>query len=654
MNKAFYVIILLCGIIVESIAQERPVTWGEVDTEDLEMTAYALDEDAEAVVLEDYGEAKITFVSGQVEVIYVYHKRIKILTDQGFDYADISIPYYNNIEGIKKVDAQTIVMENGTQKKYPVKEEDFFKDKVSDRVTHLKFTFPQVKEGAIIEYKYVMRSKAISVIDKWYFQGELPRRTSEFRFEIPDFLEYVMFAKKDMEFDLKDSKVTKINLGAMNKDHHGEKFRFRMKNVPAMKEEAFITTLDDYLASIEFQLAAFEPLDPSESRKEYMTTWENFHMSLMRREKFGSQLKEKFRSKQLVSLAKSAVEGTTDEVEMVKKVYSLITNKIKWDGRIGIYANENINTCLKNGKGNGAALNIGLINCLNEIGLEAYPVLISTRSHGAIAEVYPIESQFNHTIAYVKAGEKEFLIDAIDKNKPYALLPERDLNKKGLLLKDKEISWVGIKPRFYKSVYSVEVTLEEDVVAGKLTGMHEDYAAYRKRSRYLEKGEESYTNSLLEDNTDLSITSLSLEGLESPNEKLSETIEFEFEEAASSNVIYINPMLWLQKLDNPFKLKERNYNVDIPFPMSETFLFKLAIPEGYTVEELPEGTNQDLPGKGGSFVYQAKEVNGTIQLISKVYWKELIYEPKDYQALKAFYNTMIEKQAQQIVLKKIE
>jgi len=654
MNKALYVIIFLCGIFLESIAQERPVTWGEVPNEDLEMTSYSLDEDAEAVVLEDYGEAGITFVSGKVEVVYVYHKRIKILTNKGFDYANISIPYYSNVEGITKLDAQTIILENGTQKVYPVKEEDFFRDKVSDNLTRIKFSFPQVEKGAILEYKYVMRSKAIGVIDKWYFQGELPRRTSEFRFEIPDFLEYVMFAKKNMEFEVKDSKVTKINLAGMNEVHDGEKFRFRMTNVPSMKEEAFITTLDDYLANIEFQLAAFEPLDPSESRQEYMTTWENFHTSLMRREQFGSQLKEKFRSKQLVALAKTEVEGMTDEVEMVKKIYALITDKIEWNNRIGIYASDNANICLKNGKGNGTALNIGLINCLNAVGLEAYPVLISTRGHGAIAEVYPIASQFNHTIAYVKAGEKEFLIDAIDKNKPFNLLPERDLNKKGLLLMTEQISWVGIKPKFNKSVYAVEATIEEGLLTGKLTGAHEDYAAYQKRSQYIKKGEKSYTNALLQDHTELSITSFEIENLTSPNEKLSETIEFEIEEAASSDIIYINPMLWLQKLDNPFTLKARNYDVDIPYPISETYLFKLVIPEGYAVESLPEGTNQSLPGNGGSFVYQAKEVNGTIQLISKIYWKELIYEPKDYQALKAFYNTMIEKHAQQVILKKIE
>ncbi len=653
MNKNFALLLLfLSWNILSLIAQDRPITWGEVPDEDLEMTNYAPEPTSSAVILADYGQARISLTSGQFKVKYVYHKRIKIFDKKGFEEADISIPFYSSNDNIIRVEAQTIVLEDGKPKIYKLKKTDFFEEKVSDYVSKINFTFPSLKEGAIIEYKYVMASNALSVIDTWYFQGELPRRWSEFRFEIPHFLEYVMFAKKDTDFFIKDSKETSVNLGEMNREEPGEKFRYVMKEVPSMKEESYVTTMDDYLASVEFQLAAFEPLNPSESRQEYMTTWEDFHKRLNKREFFGSQLSEKFRSKDLLKLAKTAVDGMTDKEKILKKVYALVTNKIKWNGRLSLYTSDNINTVLENGQGNASSINIGLINCLRELDMEAYPVLLSTRKHGTVFENYPIATQFNHTIAYVNTGEKEYLIDATDHNKPFNLLPVMDLNQKGLMMKDGEISWVGIKPLFSKSGYSVICSLQDGMLKGSATAGHQNYAAYEKRKEYLKEGEEEYLNNLLKDNTDFTVTNATFENAKDPNQKFSETIDFEAEDIMSADVVYLNPILFDQMTENPFKTKERNYNVDIPYPISDTYLFKLIVPEGYQVEELPLGVSVNLLEGAGSFNYQAKEVDGTIQFMSKIYLKQTLYKPEEYKELKAFFDTIIEKHAEQIVLKK--
>ena len=44
-------------------------------------------------------------------------------------------------------------------------------------------------------------------------------------------------------------------------------------------------------------------------------------------------------------------------------------------------------------------LQILLVSMLRDVGLEAHPVLISTRSHGQVVQVYPLLSQFNDVLA---------------------------------------------------------------------------------------------------------------------------------------------------------------------------------------------------------------------------------------------------------------
>ena len=72
---------------------------------------------------------------------------------------------------------------------------------------------------------------------------------------------------------------------------------------------------------------------------------------------------------------------------------------------------------------------------LKEAGLEANPVILSTRNNGYVGSItFPNISKFDYVIGHVKIGEKEYLLDATE---PYGMpniLPVRCLNGEGLLV----------------------------------------------------------------------------------------------------------------------------------------------------------------------------------------------------------------------------
>lgn len=47
-----------------ALAQKAPMKWGKVDAADLQMTSYAADTAAEALVLADFGSVQFDFASG--------------------------------------------------------------------------------------------------------------------------------------------------------------------------------------------------------------------------------------------------------------------------------------------------------------------------------------------------------------------------------------------------------------------------------------------------------------------------------------------------------------------------------------------------------------------------------------------------------------
>ncbi len=82
-------------------------------------------------------------------------------------------------------------------------------------------------------------------------------------------------------------------------------------------------------------------------------------------------------------------------------------------------------------------------------------------------------------------------------------------------------------------------------------------------------------------------------------------------------------------------------------------MFNLTLPDGYNVSEKPANINYALPQNGGKFSYQVSINNNTVQLISKFSIKKILFAPEEYDSLKEFYSQIINKQNEQIVLKKL-
>ncbi len=104
--------------------------------------------------------------------------------------------------------------------------------------------------------------------------------------------------------------------------------------------------------------------------------------------------------------------------------------------------------------------------------------------------------------------------------------------------------------------------------------------------------------------------------------------------------------------DNPFKLDQRAYPVDMPHPVQERLVMELRFPEGYEVESLPDGLEVKLPGEGASFSFIAGAGDGRLKAAVNLLVEKTRYQPEEYAALKEFFRQVAEKLDEQLVLKK--
>ncbi|MGB0838948.1 MAG: DUF3857 domain-containing protein [Chitinophagales bacterium] len=648
MKKIILTILIGMGIFLQPMLAQEKVKIGKIDEDFVTMSSYEQDPEAKALILHESQEVDFRIILEQIHQVVTTTKRVKIFDKSAFDEADISIRYHKK-DRVLNLKAFTYVMENGKVEKYNIKKDQIFTEKESENYMIKKFTFPNVKEGAVIEYSYKLESRDFIGLTGWVFQDVIPTLYSKYTAYIPRNFNYVTWFQGDVPLSVNERKPYTSN-GSWQ--YTGTEYNMVAKDVPAFKIEPFATSMMDYLTAVRFQLKYIEYLDFSIDN--VMTSWDNLAKDMLTTwDSFGGALK---RSKKLVSQAEAITATASTDEEKVQIIYDYVINNIKWNGKHGKLANQSLNKVFEDRTGKSSEVNLCLTAMLKGVGLEVHPALISTRRNGKVMELYPFYSQFNRTVVYVELGDKWFLLDATNPMRPMGMLPPNQLNGVAWIVKNPGPEFKDLtNAQKYRHVANAVVELAADgTISGSLTHSDTGYSALGKRSLLKKEGEKAYIANLQDSFTEATIENISLENKEEMEQALKTkcTIETTDFTQVADDFIYLSPMMNEGLEDNPLKLEKRNYPVDFTYPRSYQYILSLTIPEGYEIAELPESAKLSLPNGGGKFTYVASKNGKVVQLMSKLDIKQVVFTPEEYAAIRGFYAAIVEKHAEQIVLKK--
>ncbi len=420
-------------------SQKPDTKFGKVPAEDLAMTVYPLDTSAAAVVLWDFGEISFDIgASGHWECNFYRHKRIKILKQAGFDEGDISVPFYSE-DGAESVQNKRAVVISPRGEETEVPKKEFFVEKANERYSRLRFTCPNLQVGAVIDYSYQIVSKSIFALPEWYFQENIPVRWSELRLQIPEYFNYV-FLSQGGHYDITEQSDRYDNvhlpsdryLPARDARVRVNINRYVRKDMPALKEESFITTMDDYYARMRMQLSNVNY--PGLKTEEVMSNWPKLAEELLGMKNFGDQFLKKGNFKNAWEAVLPKLSGGNSQMEKANIIYQFINDNFDVDGISGVFVRESLDQCFEKKSGMQHELNLLLIALMREAGIEAHPVLVSTRWHGKMFELYPFIEQFNHVLAFAALDGKELLLDAGNPFRPIGLPGIPALNGGGWLV----------------------------------------------------------------------------------------------------------------------------------------------------------------------------------------------------------------------------
>ena len=274
-----------------SLAQNSGFEFGRTTYKELDMITYQPDTTAGAVVLNEFGQA---FFNSDYNLIFEYHVKIKILKRSGFPKADFAIRLIKSegrIERILSMEASTFNQENNKIKEDKVSLQDVYWDRVNKNIDIAKFTLPDIRIGSVIELKYVIESPWVFNFHEWKFQDDIPKIKSEYWAKIPGNYVYNISLKGFL--DLTRNESTIVN-GCLTLGTHGiadcALNKYVIENIPAFKEEQYMTASSNFVSAIHFEIAQYRR--PDGNLNTITKEWKDVDEELLQHENFGNQIRK--------------------------------------------------------------------------------------------------------------------------------------------------------------------------------------------------------------------------------------------------------------------------------------------------------------------------------------------------------------------------
>jgi len=662
--KRLLVILFLTTGLTVSAQQNVNMKFGKPTKEEMEMTVYSPDPDAEAVVLCRLTNVEYTVQTNGYLVDYHEKFRIKVLKPEGVRFANVTIPYskinpdkaniggskfsllssniqiggsssdsyfegaggslmensvgnYTN-ESVEDLKATAYNLENGKTVKSTLKKGNVVKEQIDDLQYQVKFTIPDVKVGTVIEYEYCIHSELFWQLHDWYAQCEIPVVYARLDMEIPNYLIFNVeehgiqrltctCTQGTMRYKL-DSDALAAPV-AVNTNHYicvGQ-------NLIGMPKDAYVWNIQDHCAGITAELRRYSlrgtmPLD-------YAQTWEQIDTMILGDPDLGKHLNDHSPLQKELNDAK--ISEISDEKERIAAVYKLVMNHVNWNGKYEMWPGKS-SEMLEKHSGSNADINLLLIQSLRDVGISADPVVLRTRDLGLLPHNFPsIRKLSTYVVGVTLKNNSKVYLDASSKDAYLNVLPEPlHVEKARLVQNNKKSQWVNLqKLQRSQKTTVINATLTPDgKLSGKQTTKYEGLAAaqYRQKAGANEFAPEA-----------------------------NEEVEFTLQGTVSDGKITICPFKNPPLESNPFNAAKRLMPVEFPCISTERIVINITLPEGYTMESKPQNTVVSTPDKGldGRYVTSESEGKAHVQYVFNV--NSLSHSEKNYNDLRQIYDMFI-------------
>jgi transglutaminase-like putative cysteine protease len=654
--------------ILAQVIKSPDIVFGKVSIEDLSATKYSLDSNAVAVVLYEKGISYYDFNANGMKLVHEKHVRIKILSPNAANWTRFEIPTYKpkgnyqnrQQENVESLEGFTHILQDGKIIRHKLESQDVFTVDIDQNMQLTRFIMPLVEVGAVVEYRYKMTSDYLFNLQGWQFQKEIPVLWSEYEVKIPDYMSYVQFVQgyEDFTIESKNKVLDYFSFNGQIQTTNVMVYQWVMQNIPTFKVLPFMENPANNIARMDFVLESF--LFPNMPKRQTIpSTWETIYEKLTKDEKIDNFAKKTGGLKEIVQKITATSIG---ETAIMQALFDYVKQNISYTGeKTRNPSQRNPEKVLESKKGNYADINLLLVALLKQAKIEANPLVLAGKETGNANPQYPILHRLNTIVAVAIADQTTYYLDATSKLHTTKMLPLRCLNGNGILLAD-SMQLIRLVPEVEsRKIIQANLTIESttientNTILGTMNVEESGYIAANSRQILENQSKEVFIQkSLTSEGEGIGMENLLTENDTIPYQNLKASVKITSQQQTepSNKEFGFYPMLCLREQKNPFAEPKRKSPVDFVFPFIEDYRITYTIPATYSIKSLPTSADFALGNGEVTYRYIVSQKENQITIIHLLSVSSTKVAPKNYDGLQKFWDNIIQKHQEKIVLQK--
>jgi Domain of Unknown Function with PDB structure (DUF3857) len=613
--------------------------WLPISPEELKMTAEPKAPGASAINM--YRQVDRDDQSGK-EINYV---RIKVLTEEGRKYGDVSIPLYKAGEQINNIRARTIkpdgTIVNFDGKVYlaPLVKSKYLK------IMAKTFTMPDVQVGSIIEYRYISSWERNTIYDsRWILSDELFTKHAKFTLKVSN------------DFPVAWN-WNQLPSGTNPPKNDKNIVTLESNDIPAFHTEDFMPPENELKSRVDFIYSENDEKNPDKFWKK-------------QGKKYNDAVEAFIGKHKAMEEAVATIVSPNDPPETkLQKIYARVLQIHNTSRDIEKSEQEqkrdkqkevsNVEEMWKRGYGNGRQVDYLFVALAQAAGLEAYEVYISPRSeyffNPKLMNARPLDAD----VVLVKLNGKDIFSDPGSAFAPLGLVPWEETGVQGLRLDKDGGTWITTEmPASSVSRIERKANLkatDDGTLEGKLVVTYTGLEAVWRRSEEHQEDEAS-RKKFLEDQVRQYIpTGIEVELTNTPDwTHPSEALVAEFDlkvpgwVSAAGKRALIQVGLFSSSEKHLFETSDRIHPIYFSFPFRKVDDITIELPMDWKVSSIPAAQKNE--GHVISYTMSVQNDKGTLHLERVLDQNIIMMETKYYPPLRAFFQTVRSGDELQIVL----
>ncbi|HMD30042.1 MAG TPA: DUF3857 domain-containing protein [Steroidobacteraceae bacterium] len=623
--------LLLAVAMFAAALPARAADWLPISPEELKVTSEPKAPAAAAIYLyrqvdrDDNGPSEASY------------ERIKILTEEGRQYANIEIPYYGGPESVRAVEARTIHPDGSIVKFEGTIFDKSVAAKAGVKLMAKTFTLPDVQVGSIIEYRYRLELRSGYVFDShWMLSQDL--FTQHAKFSLNPYRGFTLRYSWPQGLP-PDTETPSQQRNGM--------IRLETRDVPAFVTEEYMPPENQLKYRVDF---IYED-GVLHAEKDPEVFWQKFAKG-----KFGEIDKFLDQHRAMTEALAQIVEPGDSQDSKLHKIYertqrlrNLTFERAKSQQeseREKLRDVKDVADVWIRGYGNGDQISWLFLALLRAAGIEAYPVLVSTRDTHFFNANLMNPSDLNTNVVLVVQGGEELYLDPGTRFAPFGSLPWAETAVIGLRLEKKGGTWIHTPlPGPAESRVERKATFQltsSGALEGKVTVTYSGAEALERRLNE-RSADETERKQYLEDQLKTDVASgVLVELTNQPDWESSSPLlvaEYELKVpgwAARAGQRALLPVgIFGARSKRTFRHATRIHPLYFRFPFQETDDVAIELAPDWRMSSMPKSRKEDLD----SFKYEisGEEKNGSLHLHREFTQHATVVAVKYYPSVLGFF-----------------